>query len=259
MTDPTGESGPGLPAYHIASVGRALTLISAFVDSPQLTISEAADLLDVAPSTAHRLMQMLVLHGFVEQGERRVYVRGPAIEPLTTSTDSSSDLASVVLPHLRYLRDELRATAHLLALEGASARFVIGLEWLEENRVAASRVGWLLPAHTLAGGKAMLARLTIQQLEAMYPDGLPITRYGRISSLSQLQASLRDVRSRGYARSREAHEGVAALGVALPPLRGDRLTAISIAWPTARFPVHDEARVVQVMRTVAAKIAAEIT
>ena len=246
-----------LPPYHIASVGRALTLLSAFVSHPQLTISDAADLLDVAPSTAHRLMQMLVLHGFVEQGERRVYVRGPAIESLTRSVEPSSTLPSVVLPHLRRLRDEFQATAHLLALEGTSARFVIGLEWVEENRIASSRVGWLLPAHTLASGKAMLARLTTQQLDAMYPDGPPITRYGRITSMSQLHASLREVRARGYAQSGEAHEDVAGLGVALPPI-GDQLMAISIAWPRERFPSRDVARIGSVLMSEVAEIAAEL-
>lgn len=258
VSDSEAAHDAGLPPYHIASVGRALTLLSAFVSHPQLTISDAADLLDVAPSTAHRLMQMLVLHGFVEQGERRVYVRGPAIESLTKSVEPSSTLPSVVLPHLRRLRDEFQATAHLLALEGTSARFVIGLEWVEENRIASSRVGWLLPAHTLASGKAMLARLTTQQLDAMYPDGPPITRYGRITSMSQLHASLREVRARGYAQSGEAHEDVAGLGVALPPITGDQLMAISIAWPRERFPSKDVARIGSILLSEVAEIAAEL-
>ena len=70
-----------LPAYHIASVGRALALITAFSETEVLTVSGAAALLDVAPSTAHRLLQMLVLHGFAQQGERRSYVRGAATTP----------------------------------------------------------------------------------------------------------------------------------------------------------------------------------
>jgi DNA-binding IclR family transcriptional regulator len=256
-----GQSGPDggeLPAYHIASVGRALTLLTAFIERPQLTVSEAADLLGVAPSTAHRLLQMLLHHRFVEQGERRVYVRGPALVSLTEAAEQAPDVESVALPHLQRLRDELRGTAHLLALEGNGARFLTGVEWRDETRIAASRVGWLLPAHTLAGGKAMLARLSRAQIESLFPDGLPVTRYARVRTLAQLQAELADIRSRGYARSREAHENVTAIGVALDLPPGTRPMAMSVAWSDTRFPNRQEHHVVEALQTAVQKISLEL-
>ncbi|MPY59527.1 IclR family transcriptional regulator [Streptomyces spongiae] len=251
--------GGELPAYHIASVGRALTLLTAFIERSQLTVSEAADLLDVAPSTAHRLLQMLLHHHFVEQGERRVYVRGPALGALTEAGNRPPDVESVALPHLRHLRDELHGTAHLLALEGNGARFLMGAEWRDETRIASSRVGWLLPAHTLAGGKAMLAKLSRAQIEALFPDGLPVTRYARVRTPTQLQAELADVRSRGYARSREAHENVTAIGVALPLRPGARLMAVSVAWSDTRFPNRQECHIVDALQTAVQKISSELT
>jgi DNA-binding IclR family transcriptional regulator len=252
------KSDDELPAYYIASVGRALTLLAAFTERPQLTVSEAAELLDVAPSTAHRLLQMLLFHGYVEQGDRRVYVRGPRLDSLAPPTARPRDVESVVLPHLRRLRDELRGTAHLLTLEGNGARFLTGVEWRDETRIASTRVGWLLPAHTLAGGKAMLARLGSAELTALFPDGLPVTRYGRINTLAQLQADLRAIRARGYARSREAHENIHAIGVALQA-PASMNAAISVAWSDRRFPSEHEAEVVTALRTVAQDIAIELS
>ncbi|WP_327341170.1 IclR family transcriptional regulator [Streptomyces europaeiscabiei] len=256
-----GQAGPDggeLPAYHIASVGRALTLLTAFIERPQLTVSEAADLLGVAPSTAHRLLQMLLHHRFVEQGERRVYVRGPALVSLAETAERAPDVASVALPHLQRIRDDLRGTAHLLALEGNGARFVTGVEWRDETRIATSRVGWLLPAHTLAGGKAMLAKLSRSQIESLFPDGLPVTRYARVRTLAQLQAELADVRSRGYARSREAHENVTAIGAALhlPPGMGPM--SLSVAWSDTRFPNRQEHHVVDALQAAVHKISLEL-
>ena len=247
-----------LPAYYIASVGRALTLLAAFTERSKLTVSEAAELLDVAPSTAHRLLQMLLFHGYVEQGDRRVYVRGPRLDAMAPPSARPRDVESVVLPHLRRLRDELRGSAILLALEGNGARFVTGVEWRDETRIASVRVGWLLPAHTLAGGKAMLAGLSSAHLTALFPDGLPVTRYGRINTLAQLQAELRDVRARGYARSREAHENVRALGVALQMPANAAPAAISVAWSDRRFPARHEAEVVTALRTIARDISIEL-
>jgi DNA-binding IclR family transcriptional regulator len=248
-----------VPAYYIASVGRALTLLGAFVDRSKMTVSEAAEMLNVAPSTAHRLLQMLLFHGYVEQGDRRVYVRGPRLETLTAPEQRPRDVESVALPHLRRLRDELQGTAHLLTLEGNGARFVTGVEWRDETRIASARVGWLLPAHTLAGGKAMLARLSSAQLSALFPDGLPVTRYRRISSLAQLQAELRDIRAKGYARSREAHENVHAIGVALQLPASSNHAAISVAWSDRRFPSGHESEIVTALKTVAQDISISLT
>lgn len=258
-TNPVGTDRPEeeLPAYYIASVGRALTLLAAFTERSKLTVSAAAELLDVAPSTAHRLLQMLLFHGYVEQGDRRVYVRGPRLDAMAAPTARPRDVESIVLPHLRRLRDQLRGTAHLLTLEGNGARFVTGVEWRDETRIAATRVGWLLPAHTLAGGKAMLARLGSAELAALFPDGLPVTRYGRISTLAQLQTDLRAIRARGYARSREAHENVSAIGVALPT-PATLNAAISVAWSDRRYPAEHEAELVAALRTVAQDVAIEL-
>jgi IclR family transcriptional regulator, acetate operon repressor len=228
---------PTAPAYQIASVGRALTLLSAFTDRRQLTVSEAAELLGAAPSTAHRMLQMLVLHGFVVQGENRSYRRGPAIESLRSADARLAEIRTLALPRLVELRDALPGgTPHVIALEGNGGRFVVGVQALGEVGLAISRVGWLLPAHTLAAGKALLACLSPDEVEALYPDGLPITRFGRITSIAQLHTVLRDVRARGYALSNEAHRNVCAVGVALPAAPGAEGLAISVGWPDDRFP-----------------------
>jgi DNA-binding IclR family transcriptional regulator len=243
------------PAYQIASVGRALTLLSAFSQRHQLTVSEAAELLGVAPSTAHRLLQMLIHHGYAVQGDRRVYVRGPAMQALASGSSRGEDLQAIAIPRLTLLRDALRGTASLLTLEGNGARFLACAEWRDRSEIAVSRVGWLLPAHVLAAGKAMLASLSTAKIDALYPDGVPITRFGRVYSMAQLHRELRDVRSRGYARSREAHENVHSLGVALPTGAGSPTMAVSIAWDAARFPAGQEQEGMQLMRSTARELA----
>jgi DNA-binding IclR family transcriptional regulator len=234
------------PAYHIASVGRALTLLCAFTERRELTVSEAAVILDVAPSTAHRLLQMLIHHDFVVQGDRREYRPGPALAAFQNAPRPQT-VESLVLPHLQTLRDDLHGTAHLLALEGNGARFVVGVEWHEPTRIATTRIGWLLPAHTLAGGKAMLAQLPNRQIDSLYPDGLPVTRYGRLRSLPQLRDELRNIRRRGYALSREAHENICAIGVAVPVPAGAQPMAISVAWAESGFSPSQEEHAVKLI------------
>lgn len=244
------------PAYQIASVGRALTLLSAFAGRRVLSVSEAAEMLDVAPSTAHRMLQMLVYHGFVVHGEDRSYRRGPAIEAFRSSELRAHETTRLALPRMIALRDELEGgTPHLMALEGNGGRFVAGVQAEGEVGVAVSRVGWLLPAHTLAGGKALLAGLPPEEVDALYPDGLPITRYGRLQSMEQLHRLLDDVRVSGFAISREAHRNVYAIGVAIPALCNGVRMALSVGWNEPRYPTGQTRGVVKRIQRAAADLA----
>jgi DNA-binding IclR family transcriptional regulator len=239
--DPTPGRDAPVPAYHIGSVGRALTLLTAFSEHERLTVSDAAALLGTAPSTAHRLLQMLVHHGFVVQDERRGYIRGPAIRRMAAASEGTSqDIDLAAQPVLLALRDSLNATAHVISLEGNGGRFLTGAEpQRTDNEVAISRPGWLLPAHTLAAGRVLLAALPAAKVAALYPDGLPATRYSRLHSLAELQSKLGSVRERGFAVSRDAHEQVCAIGVAIPSQDRYPTMAVSVAWPAARFPISD--------------------
>jgi IclR family transcriptional regulator, acetate operon repressor len=66
------------PTYSIDSVDSALTILRMLCATRTLRVSEVAAGIDVAPSTAQRLLSMLVHHGFVKQDERSgEYVMGP--------------------------------------------------------------------------------------------------------------------------------------------------------------------------------------
>jgi DNA-binding IclR family transcriptional regulator len=246
---------PQPPAYHIASVGRALNLLSVFATRRVITVSEAAEVLDVAPSTAHRMLQMLVFHGFVSQGADRAYRRGPAMEAFRSDESQTAELVRIALPRLIALRDALPGgTPHLIALEGNGGRFLAGVQCRGDAGVASLRTGWLLPAHTLAGGKALLACLDPGEIDALYPDGVPATRTSPSQPVSQLHARLEEVRAQGFALSRDAHQNVYAMGVAVPLNAGPRV-ALSVGWDRARFPADGSRVALRLIREAAHDLA----
>jgi DNA-binding IclR family transcriptional regulator len=63
------QAGPrrATPAYRLSSVDHALELLLLFRSRPALRVSEVAAELDVARSTAHRLLGMLVYRQFAVQ------------------------------------------------------------------------------------------------------------------------------------------------------------------------------------------------
>lgn len=248
------------PAYQISSVDRALSLLTLIGERSQVLVSEAAAYLGTSPSTAHRILQMLVLHGYVVQGEHRAYRRGPAMASLSDGVPAPRDIVALAKPHVSRLRDQVAGTVHLVTLEGNGARFVAGAQASQlSSSPARVRPGWLLPAHVVAGGKALLAELSTESLTLLYPGGVPITRHGRIHSLSHLRRELADVRRAGYARSvGEAIDDVAAVAVALPWIAGVPRFSLSVGWCDAKRLLDDEATIVRRLREATEEFAAEL-
>src|SRR5256885_13256667 len=67
------------PPYALQSVDHALQLLQMLRDNGSLRVSEAAQELGTARSTAHRLLAMLVYRDFAVQDEARKYLPGAAL------------------------------------------------------------------------------------------------------------------------------------------------------------------------------------
>jgi DNA-binding IclR family transcriptional regulator len=224
----------------VSSVDNALTLLAALRDHPSLAVKEGAELLGVAPSTAHRLLSTLQAHGFVSQepGTRR-YAAGPRLLEVALSSLERVDVRRVARPHLVALAAEVRETISLVVAEGDQVRFIDSAEGPELVRVA-NRTGDVLPAHLTSAGKVMLAGFSEAELSRVYPDErlLGITE-GSTRSRSQLFAELEQVRVAGYATSFEQSSmGLSSVGVPITDLHGNVLAAIAVSVPASRLDEH---------------------
>src|SRR5919106_6675471 len=106
------------PAYAITSVDHALRIATMLQLEGELTVSQVAERIGVARSTAHRLLQMLVYRDFAVQDEQRRYRPGLVLELATHSRSQASQLRSAALPHLRRLVDLLDESANLAVRTG---------------------------------------------------------------------------------------------------------------------------------------------
>ncbi len=239
MQTSAAEAGPVRPApqYPIESVDRALRLLRMFSATRELRLSDARDALGVGQSTAHRLMAMLVHHGFVDQDPAsRVYRAGPALVEIGLSVVNQMDLRAVARPVLQWLAENTGETVHLGSLEGSQVRFLDVIESDRALRVS-GRVGRTLPAHATSLGKAMLAQLPDDQIAQRYPDevlGQVTTK--TMTSRSTLLAEIERIRRRGYAlNAGESEDGVSSIGCAVARPDGPLLGGLSVAAPTGRM------------------------
>ncbi len=132
------------PPYAIASVDHALRVAVMLQLEDGLTVSEVAERLGVARSTAHRLLAMLVYRDFAAQDENHLYRAGPVLELAAHSQSRVSSLRAAALPHLRRLVDLLEETANLAIRTGDTVRFIASAECRQALRVG-SREGMVFP------------------------------------------------------------------------------------------------------------------
>ena len=218
------------------AVDRALRLLGLFREQPELRLSVVRERLGVGQSTAHRLMAMMVYHGFAVQDPRtRVYRAGPVLYEVGLAVVRDLDLRAVGRPILTRLAEETGETVHLGTLEGASVRYLDCVESPSVLRVS-SRVGQYSPAHATSLGKAMLAAMPADAVRAIFPaPQLPAATPKTIGTFADLLGELEQVRARGYARNAgEMVDGVCSVAVAVVhPVRGV-VGGLSVAAPGTR-------------------------
>ena len=220
------------------SVDNALQLIRLLVEHRALRVSEAADLLGVAPSTAHRLLSALCQQGFAEQAGRGApYLPGPVLREVGHGAAAGFDLRLALRPALEWLAEQTGETVSACVLEGHHVRFVDGIESHQIVRVA-DRVGVLMPAHATAAGKAMMAQLSDYELERRFAGrGLERRTGNTVQGWQELRRELANVRRAGFAMNvREGTHGVSAVGVAVTDTVGAPVASVNVALPSTRMP-----------------------
>lgn len=225
------------PPYPIDSVDNALRILSILRDEGAVRITDVAAKLDVAYSTAHRLMSMLMYRGFALQDDSRRYVAGPALGAAVIGSPWTKTLRELTRPSLELLCSRLDETVNLTVRVGIHARVLMTIEATSVLRIG-DRTGTVLPAHTTAGGRALLMYEPMEQLERLYRGkGAELAgSYLSDQVFGDLLAELGRARKRGYATCREeAQIGVGALAVPLSTSPGKPMATFSVSVPVARL------------------------
>jgi len=248
------------PKYPIESVDNALRLLLRFKEGDGLGVSDAGELLGVAPSTAHRLLSMLQYRGFaVQDDDTRTYHVGPALIEIGLKAIRDMSLRSAARPALENVSALLDETVHLLVREGTDVRFVDGVESSRTLRVT-SRIGLVLPAHCTAGGKVLLADLDPKTLRSLYPASrLPGLTPRSLVRRSDLEKELALIRERGYALNvGESEDDVTAVASAVRDGQGRVRAAIAVAVPSSRTKGDRPAQLAEAVTAAAVEVRAQL-
>ena len=239
------------PPYALNSVDHALQLAQILQAEGPLRLTDVAERLGVAPSTAHRLLAMLVYRDFAQKNDDRTYRSGLALRPLAPTDAPIPLLRDISTPHMHSLVERVDESSNLVVLAGSDARFIVTIECHRVLRVG-DRVGRFLPAHITSGGKAILAALTRDAVNERFPDTDDL-------DLAKLHRELAQVRRRGYAiNNQQTETGLTAIGIAIRDAAAVPCAAVCLAMPTARYNRDRLPEQIEALHDTAVRIEADL-
>jgi DNA-binding IclR family transcriptional regulator len=244
----------------LSSVTNALLLLGHFEEHDSISVSEAARLLDVAPSSAHRALTTLKELGFIRQQESgRRYTAGHRLLDIALGALSQIDLREIARPYLEHLSHNIPAQIWLIKLDATRAysfdmHMTTGIALAEPGVISA------LPAHTLAAGKLLLSRLSDAQIDKLYPrEQLETSTARSISRKAQLLHELKLIRKFDYAvQIRENLPVSAAVAVPLYGAINELIGALAVSGPAEDFDLDSRRQRIRLARETADAITQDI-
>lgn len=240
----------------VQSVERAFLILETLAENDGIGLTKLAEESGLPTPTIHRLVSTLVNLGYVSREPSRQYILGPRLMKL--GEGSQRALTVVVRPYLSELVERIGETANLSILDSLDMVLLAQVPSRHSMRMS-SEVGRRVRPHCTAGGKAILATMPPDQVNALIErTGLPKMTERTLTEPDALWAELAVIRDRGYALDEGEREvGVRCVAVQVQDV--PRPLAISISGPTERMTEDLVARAVPVLREVCQRFSADLS
>jgi len=217
------------------SVGKALAVLDSFRgDGTLLGVSQVAERANLPKSTAHRLLHLLVEHGYIERVDARYRLSRAIFELGNMISDCRPrSMRAIAMPFMTELYEATHATVHLAVLDGCDVLYVEKI-YGHQGVNLPSRVGGRVPALCTALGKAILAFSPADRVEAALRMPIPRLTPRTIVNPAVLRSILQHVRETGVADDSEgATLGARCLAAPVLARDGAVLGAVSLSFPTS--------------------------
>jgi DNA-binding IclR family transcriptional regulator len=231
------ESAPPLVLSTLDKGLRVLEMLARPDAGEGLTLTELAHRLGMHRTTLFRFLVTLRARGYVERDvDSDRYRLGIGVLTLAASLLNNLDIRRVARPVLLSLRNSSQELVHLAVLKDDG---VVTVDRFEGQRSLSlqTEVGARRPVYCTASGKAMMAHLPDDRVDAILSGGMPAITPRTIITPDAMRQHLEEVRRLGYAvDDEERTEGVRCVAAAVFGHDGEVVAAISLAAPTIRFP-----------------------
>lgn len=223
-------------AHRKKTTDRSLTIAELVMELDGATLSEVAEGLGLAKSTAYAHLETLRDRGYLVKERETYYV---SLQFLNLGGYAATRRRGYKLARekVRQLADTTRERAQFIVEENGLAYFVFSDHASSKAVETDVRPGLRAYLHTIAAGKAILASLPRVRVEEIVEQhGLPAETDATITELDELFDALERVRERGYAYNRnERVGGQWAIGVPVIGRDQETVGALSVSGPEQRI------------------------
>lgn len=202
-----------------------------------LNLKRLANSTGLHPSTAHRILNMMVEFRMVDRVAPGIYRLGIRLLELGHLVKSRINLRHEALPFMQILHQDLHETVNLSVRQGDEMVYV---ERLLSDRTAmrvVHLIGARAPLHITAVGKIFLLEDGPDKCrEYAQRSGMPGYTRNTIRDLGTLIRELERVRKAGYAfDNEEAEKGVSCIGSGIYDDEGRLVAGLSLSAPSNRM------------------------
>jgi DNA-binding IclR family transcriptional regulator len=241
LSAPVADSaslGDHQPAIAIQVIERAMRLLDALAAQPEpVTLKELAATTGLHASTAHRILNDLVVGRYVERVDNGVYQLGMRLLELGSLVKGRLNVREAALSPMRALHKLTGQTVNLSVQQGDEIVY-IDRAWSERSGMQVVRaIGGRAPLHLTSTGKLFLSTSGSRQVRAYASrTGLVGHTHNSLTDLDHLEQELGQVRRHGYARDNEELElGVRCIGAGVYDDTGKLVAGLSISAPAERL------------------------
>jgi IclR family transcriptional regulator, pca regulon regulatory protein len=227
---------------YLESLARGLRVIQAFDrDRRELTLSEAAKLVDLPRASVRRTLHTLVQLGFVETDDR-LFRLTPRILTLAGAYLISNPIVDVLQPAVERLSEQVGEACSAAVLDGGDVVMIAHASPRRFISVSA-QIGLRLPVVSSSLGRALLAAKDDNELERILGRLQPVKLTGlTVVNKTELRKAILRTRSDGYSLvDQEVEVGFRSISVPLRRLDGRVIAALNIG-------VHSERISLDIMR-----------
>jgi len=226
--------------YPVQTLEKALQIINIMKEGPYdgIRIKDISQKLGMGKSTVHRILNTLLVHGYVEQGtDNKKYRLGWKFFEVGSVIPRQRNLNNMELKMLWDLCERYEETVNLGIRIHDKVAIIAKADPKQVFFKTGPYLGEQEPVHATALGKMLISELDDEELDKLFA-GKALQQYttNTITSLAELKNHLEEVREQCYAVDQEELSlGLTCVAMPVYNYSDEIIAALSISGPSFRM------------------------
>jgi len=242
----------------VKSLYKALQILEGFsIEQPELGITEISKMYGLYKSYVYNVVSTFEKLGYlIKNPENNKYRLGLKILSLSYIVSNTISFKRVILPYMQEISNKTNECVYLGIADNDQVLYIASCYPSGITRLQ-NLEGQKAPMYCTGIGKAMLAFLPSEKIEAIVSKELKKFTEDTITDKDKMLSELEIIRLRGYAIDNMEHEyGIKCVGMPIRNKLSEVIAGISISGPSLRFGDSNIRKFADILKEYVTKIEA---